>query len=58
MENAKVDKHIVVSEKTHYLISVYAAEQRRTIGSIADEAILEYLARREAREYVKKHEGG
>jgi len=36
-------------------ISVYAAEQRRTIGSIADEAILEYLARREAREYVREH---
>ena len=53
-----IDKQILVNETVHRLIGIYAAKQtpKRSIKSCAEEAILEYLARRQAREYVKEAE--
>ena len=57
-DNERNFKNITISPTVHRLLKIEAAKQGRKIKEVTDEAILEYLARREAREYVKKHEGG
>jgi len=57
-DNERNFKNITISPTVHRLLKIEAAKQGRKIKEVTDEAILEYLARREAREYVREHEGG
>ena len=55
-DNERNFKNITISPTVHRLLKIEAAKQGRKIKEVTDEAILEYLARREAREYVKECE--
>ena len=49
-------KTLAIAPKVHQLLAMQAAKEGRPNRAVAEEAILEYLARREAREYVKEAE--
>ena len=55
--NERDFKNVTISPTVHRLLKIESAKQGRAIKSVLDEAILEYLARRQARNYVKEAEG-
>ena len=52
--NERDFKNITISPTVHRLLKVEAAKQGRPLKAVTDEALLEYLARRQARNYVKE----
>ena len=54
IENERDFKNVTISPTVHRLLKIEAAMQGRAIKSVTDEALLEYLARRQARNYVKE----